>query len=74
MISTVGISIEEFRSWNDLEELRLVCNAVKHAEGGSAKALEKIRPDLFSNDFYPLLTSKQTVIKLSTSRTRYFAT
>jgi predicted RNase H-like HicB family nuclease len=43
------INIESFRSWNKLKELECVCNAVKHAEGYSARKLEGIRPDLFKN-------------------------
>ena len=42
-----GIDIEKFRSWEKIEELRLVANTVKHAEGESADKLRKIRRDLF---------------------------
>ena len=41
------IRFKEFKSWSKLEELKYVCNAVKHAEGTAAKELWKIRPDLF---------------------------
>ena len=44
-----GIHANEFESWQTLEELRLVCNVVKHAEGGAATRLRAIRPDLFVN-------------------------
>lgn len=42
-----GVEIEHFQSWLILEELRHVCNAVKHAEGNSAATLKTLRPDLF---------------------------
>ena len=52
---TYGINLEEFTSWPKIyDELRLVANAVKHAEGGSADRLRQIRPDLFR---HPLLSS-----------------
>ena len=38
-----------FSSYPKINELRLVANVVKHAEGGSAEELRKIRPDLFSD-------------------------
>lgn len=38
-----------FSYYPEMDELRLVANVVKHAEGGSAEDLRKIRPDLFSN-------------------------
>ncbi len=34
-------------SWSVINELRLVANVVKHAEGHSAEDLRKLRPDLF---------------------------
>lgn len=42
-----GIDVEKFRSRRKIEELRLVANTVKHAEGRAAEDLRKIRPDLF---------------------------
>ena len=49
IIDAGEIDIKRFRSWTKLEELEYVCNAVKHAEGKSAKYLEKVRPDLFDD-------------------------
>lgn len=49
LIDIGEINIESFHSWKKLKELEYVCNAVKHAEGYSAKNLEKVRPDLFKN-------------------------
>jgi hypothetical protein len=45
-----GIDIERFSSWPALEELRLVCNAVKHAEGSATFQLKELRPDIFAHE------------------------
>ena len=42
-----GVDVERFGSWQMLEELRLICNAVKHAEGSGTSQLRSLRPDLF---------------------------
>ncbi len=44
-----NIDIKNFSSWKIINEMRLVANTVKHAEGKSAVDLRKIRPDLFKN-------------------------
>lgn len=44
-----GVDVEQFHSWPTINEMRLVANTVKHAEGTSANELRKIRPDLFIN-------------------------
>ena len=44
-----GIDVKQFQSWSRLEELRLVCNTVKHAEGGSARELKALRPEFFQS-------------------------
>lgn len=43
----VGIDIESLESWSKVNELRLLANSVKHAEGASSEQLKKLRPDLF---------------------------
>lgn len=48
-LERAGINVEKFRAWSKIEELRLVANTVKHAEGQSAKQLLAIRPDYFRN-------------------------
>jgi hypothetical protein len=35
--------------WPKIDELRLIANAVKHAEGGAAQRLRKLRPELFKD-------------------------
>jgi len=42
-----GINIRSFCSWNKIEELRIVANTIKHAEGRAASDLRRRRPDLF---------------------------
>ena len=42
-----GVDVERFGSWQMLEELRLICNAVKHAEGSATFQLRSLRPDIF---------------------------
>jgi hypothetical protein len=44
-----GIDVTMFSSWAKVEELRLVANTVKHAEGDSAQKLYNLRPDLFQH-------------------------
>lgn len=38
-----------FASWNAINELRLVANAIKHGEGRSTDELRPLRPDLFQS-------------------------
>ena len=44
-----GIKIKDFKSYKKVDELRLVANVAKHAEGISSKKLKSMRPDLFEN-------------------------
>jgi hypothetical protein len=46
-LEAYGIDCRRFKTWTKLEELRLVANTVKHAEGPSSKQLYECRPDLF---------------------------
>ncbi len=39
--------IEKLSSWNKVDELRLLCNTIKHGDGKAAQSLKIIRPDLF---------------------------
>lgn len=52
---THGINIENFESWLKIDELRLVANTVKHADGSSAQDLKSRRPDLFSRPITSLV-------------------
>ena len=47
LLSNRGIESSSFKSWPVVDELRLVANTVKHAEGDAAEQLRKRRPDLF---------------------------
>lgn len=42
-----GINIKKFKSWKKIDELRLVANTAKHADGQSSEELKKLRPKLF---------------------------
>ncbi|MCU1302008.1 MAG: hypothetical protein JWQ87_2292 [Candidatus Sulfotelmatobacter sp.] len=46
-MNILGIDITTFLAWAKVDELRLVANTVKHAEGSAAHKLHEIRPDLF---------------------------
>lgn len=50
-----GLDLSTLPSWTVFDELRLVANAVKHAEGAGTRQLRKRRPELFANpDFAEL--------------------
>lgn len=44
-----GLILENLSSWQQIDELRLVANSVKHAEGKSTDSLRRLRPELFEN-------------------------
>lgn len=54
-LSADGIDVTSFRSWPVIDELRLVANTVKHAEGPSAEKLHALRPDFFREAGFPEL-------------------
>ncbi|WP_066736096.1 hypothetical protein [Cupriavidus sp. D384] len=46
-LQNLGIDIAALPAWTTLDELRLLANAVKHADGASAETLKAMRPELF---------------------------
>jgi hypothetical protein len=58
-MTNIGIDLATLRPWAKLQELRLVANSVKHAEGESAKTLRQLRPGLFQD---PSLAQLRTEI------------
>jgi hypothetical protein len=48
-LKVLGIDIIKFSSWARVDELRLVANTVKHAEGDAARKLHSLRRDLFED-------------------------
>jgi len=44
-----GLDLSTVPGWAAMDELRLVANTVKHAEGGSTERLRNIRPQLFQH-------------------------
>lgn len=47
LLKNYGIDVDGIPSWLKVSELRLLANAVKHAEGTSCEELKSLRPDLF---------------------------
>ena len=45
-----NINIEELNCWEGVDELRLLCNTLKHGDGKSAEQLRNRRPDFFVKD------------------------
>jgi len=45
-----NVDIESFSGWPQIKELNLLCNVIKHGDGGSAKSLRKIKPELFKQE------------------------
>jgi hypothetical protein len=45
--SVLCLDLQTLKDWSLIEELRLVTNTAKHAEGDSSKKLNALRPDLF---------------------------
>lgn len=43
------VGLDGFAAWNKIQELRLVSNVVKHADGPSCEKLKARRPDMFSD-------------------------
>jgi hypothetical protein len=46
-LQKIGVKVEILSAWPKLEELRMLCNCVKHAEGSGARDLKETRPELF---------------------------
>ena len=51
----LNINLEALPSWEVINEMRLVANTVKHGEGGSARDLRAVHPELFTNPTYTAL-------------------
>lgn len=45
-----SVNIENISSWKKINELRLLCNVIKHSDGYSSKELRMIAPRLFLSD------------------------
>ncbi len=43
------VDLTQFPLWSVIEELRLVANTTKHAEGSAARQLRTVHPELFQN-------------------------
>lgn len=47
-----NVDIEKLNSWPRLNELRLLCNVIKHGDGGAAQKLLKINKGLFKAEYH----------------------
>jgi hypothetical protein len=47
---TLGLKVKDLEGWSVVDELRLVANVAKHAEGDSATKLRALRPALFVSE------------------------
>jgi hypothetical protein len=52
IFSEHSVDIETMKAWPKLDELRLLCNVVKHGDGGSAKRLFGLNKGLFREEYY----------------------
>ncbi|MCO1351643.1 hypothetical protein [Burkholderia vietnamiensis] len=46
-LAATGIDLSQLSTWSDIDQLRVVANTVKHADGESADILKAQRPDFF---------------------------
>jgi hypothetical protein len=46
------LNIEKLDGWNKINELNLICNAIKHGDGPSLRKLFELNPNLFSKYIY----------------------
>jgi hypothetical protein len=63
------IDLTQFGSWDVIQEMRLLANATKHGEGGSAEELRKIRPELFQHP--ALRFNNETVVQFRSPDATY---
>jgi hypothetical protein len=48
-LNAAGIDVTKMPTWAKINELRLLANAIKHADGSSGDELKQLRPDLFEH-------------------------
>lgn len=58
---------KKLSSWEKLEELRLLCNVIKHGDGGSCEELRQVNPKIFlkQDDFDLMNLFKTTLIEIT---------
>ena len=62
VVQGLGVDITTFRTWQQLNELRLIANTVKHGDGKSAEDLRQIMPHLFER--FPSLIDPAFAVQL----------
>jgi len=60
--SNLRFDLQRLPSWNLIDELRLVANTVKHAEGRSSSELKVRRPELFCDPAFASMASVLTEV------------
>lgn len=64
ILSKFDFEIENMNCWSKLNELRLLCNVIKHGDGRSAKELRAINPDMFQKLFFDKNVEIQITVSL----------
>ena len=59
------IDLESLGSYEQIDTLRLICNVIKHAEGGSVDKLRKRKPEYFNPPEVPKIFESLKGIKIS---------
>jgi len=78
--SEYNVNIKEMQCWDAIDELRLLCNAIKHGDGESAKELLKKNPPLFKKSLsgkpaleYNITTLLEETLDLSPDLLTYYS-
>jgi hypothetical protein len=45
-----NVNVHKFVSWSKIDELRLLCNVLKHGDGSAASQLRKVNPGVFRRE------------------------
>ena len=60
------------KSWDKINELRLLVNVIKHADGNSRNELQNIRPDLFYDSPSDTINNTINDMKLNITSKDFF--
>jgi hypothetical protein len=63
-----NVNVHALASWPKVDELRLLCNVIKHGDGDSAKKLRKVNPAIFKKEA-TLLGEERHIDSMDTYRT-----
>lgn len=68
-----GFDCESINSWKKIEELRLLVNVIKHADGKSREKLQKIKPNYFYCDPKDMIKNTINDMKLNIETKDFFS-